>query len=175
MTRPNLISDVTEFMSETKLPHPDEPTIEQAQYRPLHIEEEAKEFVDAYRHLMHLIGVHGELRLRTTLQEPYIAAWAQVLDSLVDLTYVAIGCANGLGLDFEEAWKEVHAANMRKIEYKPCQHCGCTGYDKLENPCKHCTTGYITTVLKNANGKVLKPAGWTPPDIHAIIRRQLKL
>ena len=37
-----------------------------------------------------------------------------MLDALVDLTYVVLGTAYLEGYDFEEAWKRVHAANMEK-------------------------------------------------------------
>ena len=175
MTRPNLISDVQEFMSETDLPAPDTPTIEYAQYRPLHISEETREFVDAYKHLTHLIGVHGTARLRSAIPDTYVAAWADVAKELVDIVYTAIGCAEGLGIDFEAVWNEIHDANMRKIEYTECDRCKGTGFDKNENKCPACKMGHKKHVLKDANGKVLKPKGWTPAKLDAIIRRQLGL
>tara|TARA_R100000458_G_C8220349_1_gene204929 strand:- start:410 stop:796 length:387 start_codon:yes stop_codon:yes gene_type:complete len=39
-------------------------------------------------------------------------------DALIDLVYVAIGTALLHGLDFEEGWRRVHQANMRKVRDK---------------------------------------------------------
>lgn len=38
----------------------------------------------------------------------------RTLDGLVDLAYVVIGTAAEYGFDFDEAWRRVHAANMKK-------------------------------------------------------------
>lgn len=64
----------------------------------------------------------------------------ELLDGLVDLVYVAVGFAVALGLPFDDAFREVHRANMAKVDPD---------------------TGKVT---KDADGKVLKPANWTPPD-----------
>ena len=40
---------------------------------------------------------------------------ADQLDSLVDLVYVVLGTAYLQGFDFNEAWRRVHEANMRKV------------------------------------------------------------
>jgi len=41
---------------------------------------------------------------------------AEQLDALVDLVFVAIGTARLFqGFDFEEAWRRVHAANLKKV------------------------------------------------------------
>lgn len=63
---------------------------------------------------------------------------AKQLDALVDLVYVTLGCALMQGFDFDEAWKRVQAANMKKIAGQP------TGRHKTLD--------------------VTKPEGWTPPD-----------
>lgn len=38
-----------------------------------------------------------------------------VADALADLVYVAIGTAHMMGIDFEQVFKAVHAANMQKL------------------------------------------------------------
>jgi predicted HAD superfamily Cof-like phosphohydrolase len=63
------------------------------------------------------------------------------LDALVDLVYVALGTALTRGFDFNEAWRRVHEANMKKIAV---QYSGQDG--------RHSTD-------------VVKPEGWTPPDL----------
>ena len=64
-------------------------------------------------------------------------------DSLVDLTWVVLGTAVEAGLPFDELWREVRRANMDK------------------------RAGTL-----DANGKLLKPLGWKPPDIDAILRKK---
>lgn len=59
---------------------------------------------------------------------------AEQLDALVDLVYVTLQTARKHGFDFNEAWRRVHAANMRK-EAHP-----------------------------NGKGGIRKPPGWVAPD-----------
>lgn len=63
-------------------------------------------------------------------------ALAEVADGLADLIYVAVGAALELGIPLGAVWAEVHAANLRKAG----------------GP-------------RRQDGKVLKPDGWTPPDV----------
>ena len=64
------------------------------------------------------------------------------LDALLDILVVTIGAIHSLGADAEGAWKEVMATNFAKIDKE---------------------TG---KVRKREDGKVLKPQGWTPPDLN---------
>lgn len=71
---------------------------------------------------------------------------AEFLDGLVDLVYVAIGSAWSLNLDFGEAWKRVHAANMEKIRAERAEDSKRgTAFD------------------------VIKPKGWKKPNIDGLI------
>ena len=63
------------------------------------------------------------------------------LDALIDILVVTIGAIHSAGFDAEGAWKEVMATNFAKIDQE---------------------TG---KVRKREDGKVLKPIGWTPPDL----------
>ena len=65
----------------------------------------------------------------------------EVLDALVDILVVTIGAIHSAGFDAEGAWKEVMQTNFAKIDHE---------------------TG---KVRKRDDGKVLKPLGWTPPDL----------
>jgi len=69
-----------------------------------------------------------------------------MLDALVDLTYVVLGTAYLHGFDFNEAFRRVHEANMKKVraEAKTDSKRG-TAYD------------------------VVKPEGWTPPDLGDLV------
>jgi hypothetical protein len=66
-----------------------------------------------------------------------------VADGGVDLIYVVIGALLSWGIDPAPVWDAVHRANMTKIG------------------------GSL-----RADGKVLKPEGWQPPDILAILAAQ---
>ena len=72
---------------------------------------------------------------------------ADDLDALVDILVVTMGAINSMGADGEGAWREVMATNFAKI-------------DKV--------TG---KVRKREDGKVLKPEGWTAPDLKKYLHR----
>lgn len=66
-----------------------------------------------------------------------------IADGLCDLIYVALGTAVACGIDLAPIFEEVHRANMAK-----------TGGGMRED------------------GKILKPPGWTPPDVEGLLRAQ---
>ena len=68
------------------------------------------------------------------------------LDALIDILVVTIGAIHSLGADAEGAWKEVMSTNFAKIDKQ---------------------TG---RVRKREDGKVLKPAGWTPPELEQFVK-----
>lgn len=49
------------------------------------------------------------------LIEPTVADLEKLLDAMVDIIYVVTGTAIAHGFDIEEAWRRVHAANMKKV------------------------------------------------------------
>jgi predicted HAD superfamily Cof-like phosphohydrolase len=65
----------------------------------------------------------------------------ETLDALIDILVVTIGAIHSMGADGEGAWKEVMRTNFAKIDRE---------------------TG---KVRKREDGKVLKPVGWTPPEL----------
>ena len=67
------------------------------------------------------------------------------LDALVDILVVTMGAIRAGGFDGEGAWKEVMDTNFAKIDP---------------------TTG---KVIKREDGKVLKPEGWTAPNLTKFI------
>jgi len=69
------------------------------------------------------------------------------LDALIDILVVTIGAIHSMGADAEGAWKEV----MR------------TNFDKIDSQ-----TG---KVRKREDGKVLKPVGWTPPNLKPYLNK----
>lgn len=71
----------------------------------------------------------------------------EVLDALLDIVVVTIGAIHSIGADGEGGWKEVMRTNFAKIDKE---------------------TG---KVRKREDGKVLKPAGWTPPDLKPYLEK----
>ena len=67
------------------------------------------------------------------------------LDALVDILVVTMGAIRAAGWDGEAAWKEVMNTNFAKIDPD---------------------TG---KVIKREDGKVLKPEGWTAPELSQFI------
>jgi predicted HAD superfamily Cof-like phosphohydrolase len=65
----------------------------------------------------------------------------EILDALLDILVVTIGAMHSLGVDEENAWKEVISSNMSKIDP---------------------VTG---KVLKRKDGKVIKPDSFKPPRL----------
>ena len=72
----------------------------------------------------------------------------ETLDALIDILVVTIGALHSLGADAEGAWKEVMRTNFAKIDHE---------------------TG---KVRKREDGKVLKPIGWTPPDLKSFLSKE---
>jgi predicted HAD superfamily Cof-like phosphohydrolase len=73
----------------------------------------------------------------------------ETVDALVDILVVTIGALHSMGADAEGAWKEVMKTNFAKIDKE---------------------TG---KVRKREDGKVLKPQGWTPPDLAGFVRKNV--
>lgn len=88
---------------------------------------------------------------RTLLREEY-SELLNALDSgdlaaiageAIDLLYVTYGLCVAYGIDADAVFAEVHRANMHK-----------------------------TTGPRRADGKQLKPADWTPPDVASVLEKQ---
>lgn len=69
------------------------------------------------------------------------------LDALIDILVVTVGAIHSAGFDAEGAWKEVMRTNFAKIDKD---------------------TG---KVRKREDGKVLKPTGWTPPNLTSFVKK----
>jgi predicted HAD superfamily Cof-like phosphohydrolase len=63
------------------------------------------------------------------------------LDACMDMIWVILGYCHMKGYDIRGAWKEVADSNLSKIDSK---------------------TG---KVIRREDGKILKPEGWTPPNL----------
>jgi predicted HAD superfamily Cof-like phosphohydrolase len=71
----------------------------------------------------------------------------EILDALEDIMVVTAGAMHSMGADGEGGWKEVMKTNFAKIDRE---------------------TG---KVRKREDGKVLKPQGWTAPDLEQFLTR----
>lgn len=71
----------------------------------------------------------------------------EILDALEDILVVTIGAIHSAGMEGEGGWKEVMRTNFAKIDKE---------------------TG---KVRKREDGKVLKPLGWTPPNLEPFVKK----
>lgn len=72
------------------------------------------------------------------------------LDGIIDSIWTLIGYGLARGYDVQGAWNEVARSNLAKIH----------------------SNGQC---IKDVNGKVVKPAGWTPPNLYPFIPKDSKL
>ena len=69
----------------------------------------------------------------------------EIADALADIIYIACGTAVSYGIPLDEVFTEVHRSNMAKlVDGKP---------------------------IYREDGKVMKPAGWTPPDVAGVLKK----
>lgn len=73
---------------------------------------------------------------------------SKVADGLVDLIYVALGTAHMCGIPFDEIFDAVHEANMKKVRARTDAESG-----------------------RGSSLDVVKPPGWTPPDVEGILQK----
>lgn len=69
-------------------------------------------------------------------------------DALVDIWYYSLNAAAKKGMNLGSVFDLVHAANMAKV-------------DRNTGKC-----------MKRADGKIIKPPGWTPPNVTGEMERQ---
>ena len=73
----------------------------------------------------------------------------QYFDGIIDLVYVALGAAYLAGLPFDEGFRRVHEANMKKVR--------------------------ATTAEESKRGStydIVKPAGWVAPTLEDLLRKE---
>ncbi len=79
---------------------------------------------------------------------------AGVADALADLVYVALGTAHLAGIPFDRVFEEVQRANVTK---------------------ERAAGGGDSRSKRGSGLDVVKPAGWTPPDVAGTIARHERL
>ena len=70
----------------------------------------------------------------------------EVADAIGDMIVVLVGTALEFGIPLSEVWDEIHRSNMAKVDPD---------------------TGFVR---RRDDGKILKPEGWTPPDIASVLK-----
>lgn len=75
---------------------------------------------------------------------------ADQADALVDIYYYSLNAACKKGINLSSIFNVVHEANMAKRDLK------------------------TNKFLKREDGKIIKPEGWTPPDVDGEIKRQIE-
>jgi predicted HAD superfamily Cof-like phosphohydrolase len=73
----------------------------------------------------------------------------QYFDGIIDLVYVALGAAYLAGLPFDEGFKRVHEANMKKVR-------AVTAEDSK----------------RGSTYDIVKPAGWVAPTLEDLLRKE---
>ena len=68
----------------------------------------------------------------------------EIADALADIIYIVCGTAISYGIPLNKVFKEVHRSNMAKL--------------------------VDGKALYREDGKVIKPEGWTPPDIATVMK-----
>lgn len=93
----------------------------------------------------------------------------EVADGLADVCYVAAGMAATYGIPLGDVWDEVQRSNMAKSTPCECTVDAAAEYE-ADLDCAICH-GTGRQVIRDATGKVLKPPGWTPPDVAGVLAR----
>jgi len=135
------LADIAAFHKKFKLDYDGPPRIlplTMHRFRCKFLDEELREYVTS-----------GEKAQDELTRAPLYRDYAELarlrekmLDALVDLVYVDLGTAHLHGFNFEEAWRRVHEANMKK---KRAKHAG--------------------ESLRGSSLDVIKPKGWQPPSL----------
>lgn len=115
--------------------------------KPRHLGQELSDFrrgfmteeLEEYKEAIDLLQIEEDIGFEDAAEITHQLETA--LDSLVDLVYVALGTAYLHGFDFDEAWRRVHEANMRKV--------------RAENE---------SDSKRGSTFDVVKPKGWEPPS-----------
>ncbi len=119
----NMFEDIVDFHRKFSLPVPKVPCYPEEEimsFRIKFMQEELQEFVDAFG--------EGDL--------------TKGFDALIDLVYVVLGTARMMNLPWNDGWREVHQANMRKVKA-------------------------LSAAQSKRGSKfdVVKPEGWVNPEI----------
>lgn len=103
---------------------------------------------------------------------------AEYADGLIDMIYVVIGAGHASGIPMEEVWNLVQEANIAKFPQCPtCDGSGEVTEDHGNGAvevlgCPGCG-GKGRIVVKDPQGKTIKPPGWKPPDVAGLLQQYI--
>lgn len=86
-------------------------------------------------------------RLQDLCHCPQGARPVELFDASIDIIVTALGLGHSAGFPMQQGWDEVLGSNLQKIDQE---------------------TG---RVLKDENGKVMKPKGWKAPNLTSVMSR----
>ncbi len=137
------VIDVTKFHAATGTPVLFKPTVPKQPAIERRVELIEEEFLETMKALGYAYNISRSGGTPDTVKKVQYTDpdLVQLADGLADLIYTAIGTALEFGIPLVRVWDEVQRSNMAKRDLE---------------------TG---RVVKNEFGKILKPSGWTPPDI----------
>lgn len=148
---PTNFGDVGDFHTKFGLPvssdRPLHPTRELIEFRIKFMLEELMEFIEAAGYALFDEGVIQLENLQLILTRPQVDH-EKMFDALIDEVYVAMGTAHMLGYPWQRGWNLVQAANMAKVRAQA------DGSDSV----------------RESSFDVVKPEGWTAPDIAGLLR-----
>lgn len=143
---PDMVKDIADFHKKFGLEYTGKPCLPElsvTNFRIKFMYEEMREYTDSVMECREEVEYQAdddgyrEENIRSSLEKQ--------LDALVDLVYVALGTAHLQGFDFNEAWRRVHEANMKKVR--------ATSADESKQ-----STG------RGHSSDVIKPPGWQAPS-----------
>ena len=146
---------VEEFMQSFGQEVPDKPTLALDAPSPFPfalraklILEEAIEFAEASGLIPHIETNYAGKGVPHTESVGTEPDMVEMIDAMCDILYVTYGAASAMGIDLTPYFAEVHRTNMAKLgpDGKP---------------------------ILRADGKGMKPPGWKPPDLAAILAKEL--
>lgn len=143
----NVRDNVREFHKAFGIPvldSPQVPSADRVRLRAKLISEEYFETLAALFPSAYVADIHAAVQRVIERAPPHVDI-VEMADGLADLVYVCEGTFHEFGIDSDSIHAEVHRSNMAKVG---------------------------GTVRED--GKLLKPAGWTPPDIDGVLRAQAK-
>lgn len=108
------------------------------------ISEEHEEFQEAFTSY-----------LNATDEAVRFSAIVDISDALADMLVVMLGVANALDIPLTDCYNEVHRSNM------------------LKGTPVRTDKGLEMRLIKNAEGKVLKPEGWNKPRLKEILQQRM--
>lgn len=139
---PDMMKDILDFHRKFGIEYEGKPRMldpELYSFRSRFMREEYREYI------LSTEGLINELSMVVRDPGMIVIHMEKALDALVDLVYVALGTAHLHGFDFNEAWRRVHAANMKKIRAPNAE-------------------ASMAATGRGHAADVIKPPGWEPPS-----------